>query len=422
MKISKKIILILLLTVLTILVTTVKVRATDEITSTLYTIDKTNNIISRVVPGTTIATFKSKLSGSQTLKVYTDKTCKTEVTSGNMKTGMEVKYGETSTYSVSVIGDITGDGEVDLTDLNNIINYYLKISLNTQGDYELKGEFLASANISEGSSEIDLTDINEMVTTVVESDIPERDKPTETTSKTVSSIAIATAPSKTTYTVGEKFDTTGLTLKVTYSDDTTEIISSGFSWAPATLNTAGTQNITITYNNKTTTTSVTVNAVATKTVSKIEVATEPSKTTYTVGEKFDTTGLTLKVTYSDDTTEIISSGFSWAPATLNTAGTQIITITYEETTTTTEVTVMTPVTEVSLNKSTISLVVGEEETLTATVAPSNASNKNVTWSSDDIEVATVDNSGKVTAVAAGTATITVTTEDGGFTATCEVTI
>ena len=80
------------------------------------------------------------------------------------------------------------------------------------------------------------------------------------------------------------------------------------------------------------------------------------------------------------------------------------------------------VTGVSLNKTSLALVEGGSETLSATVAPSNASNKNVSWTSSASSVATVDGSGKVTAVAAGTATITVTTADGGKTATCAVTV
>ena len=62
------------------------------------------------------------------------------------------------------------------------------------------------------------------------------------------------------------------------------------------------------------------------------------------------------------------------------------------------------------------------ETLTATVAPDNATNKKVTWKSDKPEIATVDASGKITGVKEGEATITVTTEDGGKTATCKVTV
>ena len=76
------------------------------------------------------------------------------------------------------------------------------------------------------------------------------------------------------------------------------------------------------------------------------------------------------------------------------------------------------VTGVTLNKSELSLNKGETETLVATVLPSNASDKSVTWSSSDSNVATVDDNGLVTAVGSGNATITVTTVDGGYTAQC----
>lgn len=80
------------------------------------------------------------------------------------------------------------------------------------------------------------------------------------------------------------------------------------------------------------------------------------------------------------------------------------------------------VTGVSLNKTSTSLEVGATETLTATVAPSTATDKTVTYSSSDATVATVTNAGKVTAVKAGTADITVTTKDGSKTAKCAVTV
>ena len=81
-----------------------------------------------------------------------------------------------------------------------------------------------------------------------------------------------------------------------------------------------------------------------------------------------------------------------------------------------------PVTGVSLDKETATLFEGETTTLTATIAPDNATDKSVTWTSSAPEVATVDANGKVTAVKAGSATITVTTTDGGKTATCTVTV
>ena len=65
---------------------------------------------------------------------------------------------------------------------------------------------------------------------------------------------------------------------------------------------------------------------------------------------------------------------------------------------------------------------GETLQLTATVAPSNATNKEVTWTTSDPEVATVDENGVVTAVSNGVAVITATSEDGSYTATCTITV
>ena len=78
-------------------------------------------------------------------------------------------------------------------------------------------------------------------------------------------------------------------------------------------------------------------------------------------------------------------------------------------------------TGISLNVKEISLAPGEDLSLTVTFTPENASNKKILWSSSTPSVATVAD-GKVTAVAEGTATITAKSEDGGFTATCEVTV
>ena len=80
------------------------------------------------------------------------------------------------------------------------------------------------------------------------------------------------------------------------------------------------------------------------------------------------------------------------------------------------------VTGVKLNKNETTILVGGSETLTATITPADATNQNVAWTSSDATVATVDDNGKVTAVKAGEATVTVTTEDGGKTATCRVTV
>ena len=84
-----------------------------------------------------------------------------------------------------------------------------------------------------------------------------------------------------------------------------------------------------------------------------------------------------------------------------------------------EVAIPHPVTGVTVAPTSVTIKQGATATLTATVSPSNADDPSITWSSDNTSVATVVN-GVVTAVAAGTANITVTTVDGGFTATCAV--
>lgn len=79
------------------------------------------------------------------------------------------------------------------------------------------------------------------------------------------------------------------------------------------------------------------------------------------------------------------------------------------------------VTGVSLNHNALTLNVGDTNTLTATISPSNATNQSVIWSTNNSSVATVSN-GVVTAVSTGSAIITVVTVDGNYTATCSITV
>ena len=78
-----------------------------------------------------------------------------------------------------------------------------------------------------------------------------------------------------------------------------------------------------------------------------------------------------------------------------------------------KVTIATKVEQITLNKTEGVLTVGNSVTVTATVTPDNATNTTVNWTSSDEKVATVDSNGKVTAVAAGNATITATSESDG---------
>lgn len=78
------------------------------------------------------------------------------------------------------------------------------------------------------------------------------------------------------------------------------------------------------------------------------------------------------------------------------------------------------VTGVRLNETSLQLLIGDTEQLEATVVPTNATDQSVTWKSSNTSVATVDADGLVTCIKDGSTTITVTTNDGGYGATCSV--
>ena len=124
---------------------------------------------------------------------------------------------------------------------------------------------------------------------------------------------------------------------------------------------------------------------------------------------------------SNETVAVVMDGV----ITAREIGTANITVTTEDgsKTATCEVTVVESVaTQVRINKTTLSLNVGEEETLTVTFTPGNTSNKEVSWKSSDAAIATVSQWGEVKALAPGKTTITVTSVSGGRTHTCEVTV
>lgn len=99
-------------------------------------------------------------------------------------------------------------------------------------------------------------------------------------------------------------------------------------------------------------------------------------------------------------------------------GREIIGSDYISTTATASV----PVTGVSISQTSINIFTNQSTPLTATIAPVNATNQAISWNSSNPSVATVDQNGNVSGVAPGTANITVTTADGGFAASCQVTV
>ena len=144
-----------------------------------------------------------------------------------------------------------------------------------------------------------------------------------------------------------------------------------------------------------------------------------------------TATLVLTVTPQNFTDEVAWKSSNTDVVTVNDAGvvtakamgTATIRVTVGKLSASCKVTVKQPVTSIYLNRSSFTLEGGETFTLTASVYPSNADNKNVEWSSSDEKVATVDQSGLVTAVGKGKATITAAAADGsGVKGTCTVTV
>ncbi|MCM1364608.1 MAG: Ig-like domain-containing protein [Faecalibacterium sp.] len=133
------------------------------------------------------------------------------------------------------------------------------------------------------------------------------------------------------------------------------------------------------------------------------------------------TDKTIKWTTSDSSIATVSSNGTVKGVKLGTV-TVTVTSSNGKVKATCKVQVVKPVTSVKLNKTSAKINLGKTVTLTATVSPSNATVKAVKWTSSNTKVATVDSKGKVTSKAPGTATITVTTTDGSFKATCKVTV
>ena len=237
----------------------------------------------------------------------------------------------------------------------------------------------------------------------------------------------------------------GTTLQLTATITPTNATNKSVTWSSsnstvATVNSsglvtavnAGTATITVTTvdSGKTATCTVTVNpqAVPVETVildktSETLLAGTTLQLTATITP---TNATNTSVTWSSSNSTVATVNSSGLVTAVN-AGTATITVTTVDggKTATCTVTVnpqAVPVETVTLDKTSETLLVGTTLQLTATITPANATNKSVTWSSSNSTVATVNSSGLVTAAGVGTATITVTTVDGGKTASCTVTI
>ncbi len=172
-------------------------------------------------------------------------------------------------------------------------------------------------------------------------------------------------------------------------------------------------------------------------VTSVEARQKPTATKVVLSDtsillkKGETKSLTISVTPIDYTDEVIWTSSDTSVITVSdtgeitarAVGIADITVTVGDLSATCTVTVTQPVSNIKLSASTLDMKVGDSQSLTATITPNNASDKSIQWRSSDIGVATVNQSGKVTALKKGTVTITATAQDGsGKTASCKVTV
>ena len=167
--------------------------------------------------------------------------------------------------------------------------------------------------------------------------------------KAVERIAVTTQP-KTSYVEGQMFDPAGMVVTAKYNDGSEETVT-GYTVAPDRKLTTEDTTVTISYEGKTATVEITV---APKTLTKIEVTTAPSKTTYVEGQDFDKTGMVVKAFYDNDTEAEVDT-YTITDGTRLTTDKTSITISYTEgdvtVTTTTPITVIAKaVTEIEITK------------------------------------------------------------------------
>ena len=138
-------------------------------------------------------------------------------------------------------------------------------------------------------------------------------------------LRVDSKPSRTSYFVGEALDLSGMRLSAVYSDGSTLAVSDGVTCSPSTFTSAGTQTVTVRWKDQTTTFSVTVEEPK---ISRIEIASEPNRTYYYVGESLDAAGLVLTAVYTNGETQTVRSGFSCSPTSFQSTGRCAVTVSY----------------------------------------------------------------------------------------------
>lgn len=150
------------------------------------------------------------------------------------------------------------------------------------------------------------------------------------TTNNVISISVTTAPTKTSYVAGQNFDSTGMVITATYYDGSTKTVE-GWSVTDGNDLTTGRTSVTISYTEGDDTVTCTQNiTVVAKALTGISVKTAPTKTSYTAGQVFDSTGMVITATYNDGTTVDKNSGWTVTDGNNLPAGKTSVTISYTE--------------------------------------------------------------------------------------------
>ncbi|MCD8215307.1 MAG: bacterial Ig-like domain-containing protein, partial [Clostridiales bacterium] len=142
--------------------------------------------------------------------------------------------------------------------------------------------------------------------------------PITVSAKSISSIAVTTQPSTTSYVVGQTFDDSGMTVTATYTDGTTakidnDLLTYTYSGGKSYFSNTNGEYITVSYGGKTAKTSTLT--VAAKTITGLSVTTYPDKVSYYVGETFNSSGMKVTASYNDGSSAVISD-YTISPSTV----------------------------------------------------------------------------------------------------------
>ncbi|MBR5514576.1 MAG: bacterial Ig-like domain-containing protein [Clostridia bacterium] len=165
---------------------------------------------------------------------------------------------------------------------------------------------------------------------------------------TVDAIEIVNPPAKLNYNVGEALNTNGLKIKVNYTNGTSKNITSGFTVAGYDSSVPGEKTVTVTYQKKTATFTVTINDPPIK---EIKIHTLPDKTEYVMGDsEFDSTGLKITIYYKNGTQRNTTSGIKVSGFNTSVPGKKTLTVSYSGVTTTFDITIKeAPISKITVN-------------------------------------------------------------------------